>query len=79
LLQVRKPAKEGVQTPRSWILRVKVGDKRQPIGLGSYPQVSLSMVREQAAKLVMETRQGVNLKAKKREQRSALISAAAKK
>lgn len=78
LLQVRKPAKEGAQTPRSWILRVKVGDQRQPIGLGSYPQVSLAMAREQASKLVMEARQGVNLKAKKREQRSALIAAASK-
>jgi len=78
LLQVRKPATEGAPIPRSWILRVKVGDLRQPIGLGSYPQVSLAMAREQAAKLVMEARQGVNLKAKKREQRSALISAAAR-
>ena len=39
LLQVRKPAQEGAQTPRSWILRVQVGDQRQPIGLGPYPQV----------------------------------------
>ena len=42
LLQVRKPKKNGAQVPRSWILRIKVGDQRQPIGLGSYPQVSLS-------------------------------------
>ena len=78
LLQVRKPTKEGAQPPRSWILRVKVGDKRQPIGLGSYPQVSLASAREQAAKLVIEVRQGVNLVAKKRAQRSALIVASAK-
>jgi integrase len=78
LLQVRKPAKDGAQTPRSWILRVKVGDQRQPIGLGSYPQVSLADAREQAGKLVMEAKQGVNLKAKKRAQRSSLIAAAAK-
>jgi integrase len=78
LLQVRKPAKEGAQTPRSWILRVKVGDQRQPIGLGSYPQVSLASAREQASKMVIEAKQGVNLKAKKRAQRSSLIVAAAK-
>jgi integrase len=78
LLQVRKPSKAGAQTPRSWILRVKVGDQRQPIGLGSYPQVSLAEARAQAAKLVMEARQGVNLKAKKRSLRSSLIAAAAK-
>ena len=78
LLQVRKPKKDGAQMPRSWILRIKVGDQRQPIGLGSYPQVSLAVAREQAAKLVMEAKQGVNLKTKKRAQRSSLISAASK-
>lgn len=78
LLQVRNPSKKGAQMPRSWILRVKVGDQRQPIGLGPYPQVSLATARDQAAKLVMEAKQGVNLKAKKRSQRSSLLSAAAK-
>jgi integrase len=78
LLQVRKPTKEGAQTPRSWILRVKVGDLRQPIGLGSYPQVSLATAREQAAKLVLQAREGVNLKAKKQQLRSDLIAEAAK-
>lgn len=78
LLQVRKPTNEGAQMPRSWILRIKVGEQRQPIGLGSYPQVSLAAAREQAAKLVIEAKQGVNLKAKKRALRSSLLSAAAK-
>jgi len=78
LLQVRKSTKEGAQIPRSWILRVKVGDQRQPIGLGPYPQVSLAEAREQAKKLVVQAKQGVNLKAKKRFERSALLSAASK-
>ena len=78
LLQVRKPAKEGTQIPRSWILRIKVGDERQPIGLGPYPQVSLAEAREHAKKLAVEAKQGVNLKAKKRTERSALLSAASK-
>ena len=78
LLQVRKPAQDGAQIPRSWILRVKVGDKRQPIGLGPYPQVSLAEAREQAKKLVVEAKLGVNLKVKKRTDRSALLSAASK-
>jgi len=78
LLQVRRPTNEGAQMPRSWILRIKVGEQRQPIGLGSYPQVSLAVAREQAAKLVLEAKQGVNLKAKKRALRSSLLSAAAK-
>ena len=78
LLQVRKPTNEGAQMPRSWILRIKVGDQRQPIGLGSYPQVSLAGAREQAGKLALEAKQGVNLKAKKRSERSSLIAAASK-
>jgi integrase len=55
-----------------------VGDDRQPIGLGSYPQVSLAEAREQAKKLVIDAKQGINLKAKKRAERSALLSAASK-
>jgi integrase len=78
LLQVRKPAQEGSQIPRSWILRVKVGDNRQPIGLGPYPQVSLAEAREHAKKLVVEAKLGVNLKTKKRTERSALLVAASK-
>jgi len=78
LLQVRKPTNEGAQMPRSWILRIKVGDQRQPIGLGSYPQVSLADAREQGGKLASQAKQGVNLKAKKRAERSSLIAAAAK-
>ena len=78
LLQVREPARVGAQISRSWILRVRVGDKRQPFGLGSYPQVSLAEAREQAKKLVADARQGVNPKEKKKSARSALLSAAAK-
>jgi integrase len=78
LLQVRKPAKDGAQIPRSWILRVKVGADRQPIGLGPYPQVSLAEARDEAKKLVVEAKLGVNLKTKKRTERSALLSAASK-
>ena len=78
LLQVRNPAKQGAQIPRSWILRVKVGNDRQPIGLGPYPQVSLAEARERAKKLVVEAKLGVNLKAKKRTERSAMLSAASK-
>ncbi len=78
LLQVREPAKPDQPIPRSWILRVRVGSERKPIGLGSYPQVSLAEARQQAAKLVMEAKQGVNLLAKKRAQKSALLVAASK-
>lgn len=78
LLQIRKPMHEGDATPRSWILRIQVGDKRQPFGLGAYPQVSLAEAREQAKKLVAEARQGIDIKARKKSTRSALLTAAAK-
>ncbi len=78
LLQIRPPAKQGQPIPRSWILRLRVAGQRQPIGLGSYPQVSLAEAREQARKLSLEAKGGVNLVARKRAQRSALIRAAAK-
>jgi hypothetical protein len=32
----------------SWILRVKVGDKRKDIGMGSFPTVMLETARERA-------------------------------
>ncbi len=78
LLQVRKPAQAGAPAPRSWILRIRVGNERQLIGLGSYPQVSLAQARGQAKVLTQDARQGVDLRAQKRAQRSAVIAAASK-
>jgi integrase len=78
LLQIRKPAQEDTPTPRSWILRIRIGNERQLIGLGSYPQVSLAQAREQAKILTQDVRKGVDLRAQKRAQRSALIAAASK-
>lgn len=78
LLQVKPPAREGASISRSWILRVQVAGQRQPVGLGAFPQVSLAEAREQARKLASEAKGGVNLLARKRAQRSALIAAASK-
>jgi integrase len=78
LLQIRKPTREGAAMPRSWILRIRANNKRLVMGLGSYPQVSLSDAREQGKKLVADARQGVDLKMRKRSIRSAALAAAAK-
>ena len=78
LLQIREPAKASSPIPRSWILRVRIGEERKAIGLGPYPQVSLSEAREHAKKLVVDARKGVNLVTRKRTERSALLAAAAK-
>ena len=78
LLQVRKPAQAGAPAPRSWILRIRVGNERQLIGLGSYPLVSLAQARVQAKALAQDVKQGVDVRAQKRAQRSAVIAAASK-
>ena len=78
LLQIRQPAQQGQPIPRSWILRLRVAGQRQHIGLGSYPQVSLAEAREQSRKLSLDAKSGVNLIARKRALRSALIAEASK-
>lgn len=78
LLQVKYPAQTDGPISRSWILRLQVAGQRQPIGLGAYPLVSLAEAREQARKLTLEAKGGVNLLARKRAQRSALIAAASR-
>lgn len=78
LLQVRQPSTDGAVNPRSWILRIRNGAKRTPLGLGSYPLVSLAEAREQAKKILNDVREGIDIKERKRSRRSALIAAAAK-
>ena len=78
LLQVRPPAQPGAAMPRSWILRLRTGGQRQPVGLGSYPQVSLAEARVQAKTLSAEAKSGVNLLARKHALRSSMIAEAAK-
>lgn len=78
LLQVRPPSVDGAPVPRSWILRLRIAGERQVLGLGPYPQVSLAEAREQARELSLEAKGGVNLQARKRAERSALIAAASR-
>lgn len=61
LLQVKPPAQTDGPISRSWILRLQVAGQRQPIGLDAYPLVSLAEAREQARKLTLEAKGGVNL------------------
>ena len=77
LLQIREPQKAGPAS-RSWILRLRIAERRQVLGLGSYPQVSLAEAREQAKKLALEAKGGTDILAQKRARRSAQVAAAAK-
>lgn len=78
LLQVKCDPSTGSILSRSWILRKRIGGKRQPIGLGSYPQTSLADARDKARKLSLDAQDGIDLLARKREQRSAAIAANAR-
>ena len=75
LLQVRPSLSSEAPLPRSWVLRVRVAGRRQVIGLGPYPQVSLAEAREAARKLVADARSGIDLLARKQAQKSALVEA----
>lgn len=45
---------------RSWILRVMVGTKRRDIGLGGYPDVTLSLARDKAREMREMIQEGID-------------------
>lgn len=59
---------------RSWILRVKVGDKRRDIGLGNFPDVSLKDARDKAGETKLSIRRGIDPIQAKREARLSLAA-----
>ena len=60
---------------RSWLLRVRVGEKRRELGLGSFPEVSLARARERAAEAKDAIRAGVDPVEERKAARAALIAA----
>lgn len=59
---------------QSWLLRVRVGDKRREIGLGPFPEVSLSKAREKAAQAKEAIRNGIDPVETRKAARSALLA-----
>lgn len=59
---------------RSWLLRVRVGDKRREIGIGPFPEVSLSKAREKAAEAKEQIRSGIDPVEARKAARSALLA-----
>lgn len=57
---------------KAWVLRVKIGDRRTDLGLGSFEDVSLATAREKAAQLRKEIIGGVDPVAEKREREAAV-------
>lgn len=56
---------------KSWLLRVKVGDKRCEIGLGAYPETSLVDARAKATELREQVKQGIDPLANRHKQAAA--------
>lgn len=63
---------------RSWILRLKVGDRRHEIGLGGYPDVGLDTARVRARELREALWQGIDPIAARKERQAALRAHQAK-
>ena len=58
---------------RSWLLRVKVGDKRREIGLGAYPGVGVALAREKAQQVRDEIVAGVDPVAQRATARESIV------
>lgn len=65
------------ETARSWILRVKIGDKRREIGLGAYPAISLKEAHERAQAERDKIRAGIDPIIERKAAESALRAAQA--
>ena len=63
---------------RSWILRVKVGERRRDIGLGGFPDVPLADAREAARRARQEIRDGIDPIEARKARKAALQAAHAK-
>jgi hypothetical protein len=63
---------------RSWVLRVKVGDRRRDIGLGPFRDVPLARARERARELREAIQNGVDPLAERQEARARLKADTAK-
>lgn len=57
---------------RSWILRIRIADRRRDMGLGGYPDVTLAQAREAARSARFEVKSGSDPIDRRREARSAL-------
>lgn len=62
---------------KSWLLRARVGGKRQHIGLGPYPQVTLAEARLAAKSHLANIRSGGNPLKEKRDLRNKFLSSQA--
>jgi integrase len=60
---------------RTWILRVRIGDKRRDIGLGGYPTVTLALAREKAREARQKVERGIDPVEERKAARATLAAA----
>lgn len=60
---------------RTWLLRVTVGTKRREIGLGGYPDITLSQARERAREAKEHIRGGIDPVERRKAARASLVAA----
>lgn len=58
---------------RAWVLRIKIGGKRCDVGLGAFPEITLSAARDLSRDHRRKVREGVDPLAERREARAALL------
>lgn len=60
---------------RTWLLRAKVGAKRREIGLGGFPEITLSMARDRARDAKEKIRHGIDPIEERKAIKAALVTA----
>lgn len=63
---------------KSWILRIRIGSKRRDMGLGGFPDVSLSQARAVAREMRVKVSEGIDAVEERKSAKRARIDAQAK-
>ncbi|WOJ95797.1 tyrosine-type recombinase/integrase [Congregibacter brevis] len=78
-LNCSPPVTENSKTyARSWILKTPVGNKLPELGLGPYPEITLSKARDKAREVKEKIREGFDPLSQRRQARSEILKAQAK-
>ncbi|MDO8864139.1 tyrosine-type recombinase/integrase [Haliea sp. E1-2-M8] len=77
-LQCSPPAPSNETYARSWLLKTPVGNDRPELGLGPYPEVTLSVARQKARDIKEQIRQGIDPRVTRKAARSTLLAEQAK-
>ena len=77
-LHCAPPASGNTTFARSWILKTPIGKDTPELGLGPYPEVTLSVARQKAREFKEQIRQGIDPRVTRKALASALVAEQAK-